>query len=222
MRYALDLAMMAILVLEMSFLFMPRPFHEILGVAFLVPIIFHVWKNRYFLKSLPRGRWPIPRIMGALIDLLLAIACFTTIISGCLISKSLFGSGALSHPHKPHALPAPQLGGPGIPDFCGHPYGAACGKLVEAAAPGIPHSPPLPSGPHGRRNSCAFHWRRRTLCGLPGQALAAAHGDAGLYDAGPEVPYPGLHTGAAGDIPAFYGSGLDSLAHGKPKEKMTF
>lgn len=87
MRYALDLAMMAILVLEMSFLFMPRPFHEILGVAFLVPIIFHVWKNRYFLKSLPRGRWPIPRIMGALIDLLLAIACFTTIISGCLISN---------------------------------------------------------------------------------------------------------------------------------------
>lgn len=87
MRYALDLAMMAILVLEMSFLFMPRPFHEILGVAFLAPIIFHVWKNRYFLKSLPRGRWPVLRIMGAVIDLLLAIACFTTIISGCLISN---------------------------------------------------------------------------------------------------------------------------------------
>lgn len=34
MRYALDLAMMAILVLEMSFLFMPRPFHEILGGGF--------------------------------------------------------------------------------------------------------------------------------------------------------------------------------------------
>ena len=87
MRYALDLAMIVILVLEMSFLFMPRPFHEIMGVAFLVPIVLHVWKNRYFLKSLPRGRWPVLRIMGAVIDLALAIACFATIISGCLISN---------------------------------------------------------------------------------------------------------------------------------------
>lgn len=87
MRYALDLAMIVFLVLEMSFLFMPRPFHEIMGVAFLVPIILHVWKNRYFLKSLPRGRWPVLRIMGAVIDLALAIACFATIISGCLISN---------------------------------------------------------------------------------------------------------------------------------------
>lgn len=83
--------MTIILVVEMSFLFFPRSFHEILGLAFLIPLFFHLRKNRGFLKSLPRGRWKAPRIIMAVSGFLVAVTFLATMISGCLISNLFSG-----------------------------------------------------------------------------------------------------------------------------------
>lgn len=90
MRSVLDILLLLLLIFEMSFLYLPPFFHEIIGIALLVPIVVHLWQNRFYLKALFKGRWPLPRLMSAAVNLLLAVSCLTSIISGCLISNVLF------------------------------------------------------------------------------------------------------------------------------------
>lgn len=90
MRYLLDVLLLLLLVFEMSFLYMPPFFHELVGVALLIPIFVHLFQNRFYLKALMKGRWPLPRMLGAAVNLLLLMTCLTSIISGCLISNALF------------------------------------------------------------------------------------------------------------------------------------
>lgn len=61
-----------------------------MGVALLIPIFVHLFQNRFYLKALMKGRWPLPRMLGAAVNLLLLMTCLTSIISGCLISNALF------------------------------------------------------------------------------------------------------------------------------------
>lgn len=90
MRYGLDLLMIALLVGEMAFFYLPPLVHEAVGVAFLLPIIWHIALNRRYVSSLGRGRWNGPRVFRLLLNVLLAAACLVTIVSGCLISSELF------------------------------------------------------------------------------------------------------------------------------------
>ncbi|MFV0635263.1 DUF4405 domain-containing protein [Mitsuokella sp. WILCCON 0060] len=90
MRYLLDVLLLLLLVFEMSFLYLPPFFHEVVGAALLIPIFVHLYQNRFFFKALTKGRWSLPRVLGAAVNLLLAAACLTSMISGCLISNILF------------------------------------------------------------------------------------------------------------------------------------
>lgn len=90
MRYLLDMLLLLLLVFEMSFLYMPPLFHELVGVILIVPIFVHLWQNRFYLKTLGKGRWPLPRLLSAVVNLLLLVSCLTVIVSGCLISNILF------------------------------------------------------------------------------------------------------------------------------------
>lgn len=90
MRYALDILMIFLLVMEMTFFYLPPVLHEIVGVIILVPIFYHLGINRLYISSLGCGRWNGPRSVRLILNILLAVATFVTIVSGCLISSQLF------------------------------------------------------------------------------------------------------------------------------------
>lgn len=90
MRYGLDILMFVLLVGEMAFFYLPPLVHEAVGVAFLLPILWHRALNRRYVSSLGRGRWNGPRMVRLLLNVLLAASCLVTVVSGCLTSSELF------------------------------------------------------------------------------------------------------------------------------------
>ena len=90
MRYGLDILMLVLLVGEMAFFYLPPLVHEAVGVAFLLPIAWHLALNRRYVSSLGRGRWNGPHSVRLILNVLLMAACFMTIVSGCLTSSELF------------------------------------------------------------------------------------------------------------------------------------
>ena len=90
MRYALDILMLFLLVVEMTFFYLPPVLHEIVGVMMLIPIFYHLGLNRRYLSSLGCGHWNGPRRVRLILNVLLAAFCLMTIVSGCLISSQLF------------------------------------------------------------------------------------------------------------------------------------
>lgn len=90
MSYLLDILMLILLVFEMMFFYLPPVLHEAVGVALLLPIVWHLVRNRRYVSSLGRGRWNGPRGVRFALNVLLASACLVTVISGCLTSSVLF------------------------------------------------------------------------------------------------------------------------------------
>lgn len=90
MRYGLDILMFVLLVGEMAFFYLPPLVHEAVGVAFLLPILWHLVLNHRYVSSLGRGRWNGPRLARLILNILLMAACLVTVISGCLTSSELF------------------------------------------------------------------------------------------------------------------------------------
>jgi len=90
MRYGLDILMFVLLVGEMAFFYLSPLVHEAVGVAFLLPILWHLVLNRRYVSSLGRGRWNGPRLARLILNILLMAACLVTVISGCLTSSELF------------------------------------------------------------------------------------------------------------------------------------
>lgn len=90
MRYGLDVLMIVLLVGEMTFFYLPPLLHEVVSVAFLLPMIWHIALNRRYVSSLGHGRWSGSRALRLLLNILLAASCLASIFSGCLISSTLF------------------------------------------------------------------------------------------------------------------------------------
>lgn len=90
MRYLLDVLLLMMLIFEMTFFYLPPVLHEAVGVALLLPILWHLVLNRRYVSSLGRGRWNGPRLVRLLLNILLVVSCLVTIVSGCLTSSVLF------------------------------------------------------------------------------------------------------------------------------------
>lgn len=90
MRYLLDVLLVMMLIFEMTFFYLPPVLHEAVGVALLLPILWHLVLNRRYVSSLGRGRWNGPRLVRLLLNILLVVSCLVTIVSGCLTSSVLF------------------------------------------------------------------------------------------------------------------------------------
>lgn len=90
MRYLLDILMLILLVFEMTFFYLPPVLHEAVGVTLLLPIVWHLVRNRRYVSSLGHGRWNGLRGVRLVLNVLLASACLVTVISGCLTSSVLF------------------------------------------------------------------------------------------------------------------------------------
>ena len=72
-RNVLDAALLALLLLLMSFSFLPKALHEALGIAMGGGVLLHLAWNRGWLGSLPRGRWSLGRAIPAAVNLALAV-----------------------------------------------------------------------------------------------------------------------------------------------------
>ena len=73
----------------MSFHYLPKLLHEILGVAWLLFVLLHLYQNRSWLKNLRQGRWKFLRIFGTVIDGLLIAGVLVIVLSGLGISNYL-------------------------------------------------------------------------------------------------------------------------------------
>ena len=88
-RMAVTALLPLLLLLVMSFHYIPKLLHEIIGIACLLLTGIHVYQNRQWFKSLGRGRWDFLRIFGTVISLLLIAMLLAAVMAGLGISNYL-------------------------------------------------------------------------------------------------------------------------------------
>ena len=89
-KFLLDMILLVLFILVMSFHFIPRILHEILGLVMFAAFLLHLAWNFGWIKNIRRGSWPRRRIFSTLINFLL-LATFTIIfVTGVCMSNYLF------------------------------------------------------------------------------------------------------------------------------------
>lgn len=78
-----------LLIAVMSFQFMPKFLHEILGVVWMLLVLWHLYHNRSFWQKLRRGSWTLGRLLGTFVDLLLLAVMLAVFLAGLGISNYL-------------------------------------------------------------------------------------------------------------------------------------
>ncbi|MDO4204783.1 MAG: DUF4405 domain-containing protein [Selenomonadaceae bacterium] len=81
-----------LLFLCMIFHFLPRPLHEVLGTAVMMPFLYHLWRYGGWWRGLLRGntvKSPLGKLTS-LLNLLLLVLMAAVIISGIMISNYIF------------------------------------------------------------------------------------------------------------------------------------
>jgi len=73
----------------MCFQYLPKLLHEILGVAWLLLILLHLYQNRSWLRNLHQGSWGFSRLLGTVINALLIAGVLAVVMSGLGISNYL-------------------------------------------------------------------------------------------------------------------------------------
>lgn len=89
-RNVLDAALLVVLLLLMSFAFLPKALHEALGIAMGALVLIHLAWNNGWLASLPRGRWSLGRAIPAVVNLALGVCFLLALVSGLAIANQLF------------------------------------------------------------------------------------------------------------------------------------
>ena len=64
--------------------------HEVIGSLLIILFCVHLWLNRYWLRNLFNGRYNASRFVLALFNFLLILDVIFLLISGVIISKSIF------------------------------------------------------------------------------------------------------------------------------------
>ena len=64
--------------------------HEVLGILLIILFCVHLWLNRDWIKNLFKGRYNASRFVLALFNFLLILDVIFLLISGVIISKSIF------------------------------------------------------------------------------------------------------------------------------------
>ena len=77
-------------LLVMSFHYIPKLLHEVIGLLWLVAVMVHIWQNRGWFKTLGKGRWNLFRGLNTLVDLLLLVVLLVTLLAGTGISNFIF------------------------------------------------------------------------------------------------------------------------------------
>ena len=77
-------------LLVMSFHYIPKLLHEVIGLLWLVAVMVHIWQNRGWFKTLGKGRWNLFRVLNTLVDLSLLVVLLVTLLAGTGISNFIF------------------------------------------------------------------------------------------------------------------------------------
>lgn len=85
-----DMAMIILLPLLMSYSLAGEAVHEWLGTGMFLLFILHHILNSYWLKQLFKGSYPGIRIIGIILDLLLLAVMFALPLSGVMMSRHVF------------------------------------------------------------------------------------------------------------------------------------
>ena len=89
-RISLDIALLVLFILTMSFQFLPKILHEVLGVFMLAAAAVHLIWNRLWFSSLFRGKWNFRRGLSVMINWLLILNVVIIMATGMMISNHLF------------------------------------------------------------------------------------------------------------------------------------
>ena len=89
-RIILDVMMLAIFLTMMSFQFVPKLWHEVLGVALPLALLLHLVWNRRWLGALLRGKWSVRRVLPTAINFLLILSMAAVAVTGICLSNHLF------------------------------------------------------------------------------------------------------------------------------------
>lgn len=73
----------------MSFHYLPKLLHEVLGILWGLAALLHIWQHRSFFATLGRGRWTRQRLLITLVDFLLLALLLVTVLTGLGISNHL-------------------------------------------------------------------------------------------------------------------------------------
>ena len=86
-RIFLDMLLLAVFLLTMSFQFLPQILHEGLGILMLALTILHLIWNRQWFRVLIKGKWNVRRAASFFVIFLLTAALLLTIVTGMMISN---------------------------------------------------------------------------------------------------------------------------------------
>ena len=89
-KYFLDLFLLTIFLLAMSFHFLPRNFHEIFGVVMFAAVTLHLIFNRRWFINLRQKKITRRNIFSTLIIFLMLATFLTISVTGICISNYLF------------------------------------------------------------------------------------------------------------------------------------
>lgn len=89
-RKFLDAALTILFLLVMSFYFLPRIWHEILGLTMFLAAAVHVFINRRRFFSMFKGKQTAKKIFSIAIDVLLLVGFITIFVTGIFMSNYLF------------------------------------------------------------------------------------------------------------------------------------
>ena len=89
-RNLLNITMLLLFLLTMSFYFLPKMLHEVLGILWFLAVIWHLYLNRNWLFSISKGKWTTIRVISVAINLLLMVSMVVVMITGVFISNHLF------------------------------------------------------------------------------------------------------------------------------------
>lgn len=89
-RMIVDISMVALLPLLMAYILVGQKMHEILGIIMLIIMILHHLLNLRWYKSLLKGKYTVGRVVNTVLDMLLLVTMFATMMSGIAMSKHVF------------------------------------------------------------------------------------------------------------------------------------
>ena len=89
-RIVWDILMLAVFLAVMSFHFLPKMLHEVLGVALPLLAVMHLIWNRRWFAALLQGKWGARRLLSGAINFLLMASLLAILVTGVCISNHLF------------------------------------------------------------------------------------------------------------------------------------
>lgn len=89
-RIPIDLALSALMILQMTLPLTGPALHEYAGTVMFLTVVAHQILNARFYRSLARGKYTVQRVVRTAIDCLLNICMILLMVSGIMMSKYAF------------------------------------------------------------------------------------------------------------------------------------